>query len=692
MQVRYVHPESEGINAKLIPLNVTELIIRNLNIENLSELKQYANLKKVDASFNPKIRDVTGLIGIQLDTLILNGCDISNLSQIRGLNDLSVQNLKLSCNFLKHVSSLSLNLQSLDLTHNLIQEDQLPYLRQLKSVKLFGNDDLENFLDASGSLIALQPVQAPQTLSLSKQSLTNESFASLLSTNISLYQNLSSLDISFNPSLRDMSPLQSLSLKHLSIMNSKIQCVSDLISINKLPLTVLNLSENEICSIFGVKELNVQLLILNGNQISESDLEMLKTCGVKTKAENQKNQRLTLKNSEKFNKLKQQVTLKTIRPDLKRAIQQIMSPQKDKFYALGVKINQVKEKRPEFLKELKNSLGTSSTLSADQLEDYFEESYEIVEDMFKSQTQQNNQHLKSSSVQYLPLQETVSEPVEEVKLDQIDEIQTRHTTQVKPLVHAIIRNGSNAKNISSEIQAQEMVEELIQSYEAQVDTSSNEHVLRDVMNQIEPEKPKQRKNKMRNNKSDSLPDAVVNGFHEPAVIEFNEEIQPPKEPKKKQKQLKTSQQTETKAEIPTPTIKLEFDEIIQMKEEVKEEIKEVKEEIKEVKEVKENKSKQEDLTNYDLLTEREIFLLEEQKLKEKETKEPKTAIQLTNIVFEEPKNIVIEENIEVPEPKMKQSKRNKKEPKKASGIDVIFEEIDIKFEGKKSMKQSKGKK
>ncbi|CAL6065424.1 leucine-rich_repeat domain-containing protein [Hexamita inflata] len=687
MQVRYVHPESEGINAKLIPLNVTELIIRNLNIENLSELKQYANLKKVDASFNPKIRDVTGLIGIQLDTLILNGCDISNLSQIRGLNDLSVQNLKLSCNFLKQVSSLSLNLQSLDLTHNLIQEDQLPYLRQLKSVKLFGNDDLENFLDASGSLIILQPVQAPQTLSLSKQSLTNESFASLLSANISLYHNLSSLDISFNPSLRDMSPLQSLSLKHLSFTNSKIQCVSDLISVNKLPLTVLNLSENEICSIFGVKELNVQLLILNGNQISESDLELLKTCGVKTKAENQKNQRLTLKNSEKFNKLKQQVTLKTIRPDLKRAIQQIMSPQKDKFYALGVKINQVKEKRPEFLKELKNSLGTSSTLSADQLEDYFEESYEIVEDMFKSQTQQN-QHLKSSSVQYLPLQETISEPVEEVKLDQIDEIQTRHTTQVKPLVHAIIRNGSNAaKNISSEIQAQEMVEELIQSYEAQVDTSSNEHVLH-VMNQIEPEKPKQRKNKMRNNKSDSLPDTVpINGFHEPAVIEFNEEIQPPKESKKKHKQLKTSQQTETKAEIPTPTIKLEFDEIIQMKKE-----EEPKEEIKEIKEVKENK--QEDLTNYDLLTEREIFLLEEQKLKEKETKEPKTAIQLTNIVFEEPKNIVIEENIEVPEPKMKQSKRNnKKEPKKASGIDVIFEEeIDIKFEGKKSMKQSKGKK
>ncbi|CAL6004958.1 leucine-rich_repeat domain-containing protein [Hexamita inflata] len=688
MQVRYVHPESEGINAKLIPLNVTELIIRNLNIENLSELTQYANLKKVDASFNSKIRDVTGLIGIQLDTLILNCCDISNLSQIRGLNDLSVQNLKLSCNFLKQVSSLSLNLQSLDLTHNLIQEDQLPYLRQLKSVKLFGNDDLESFLDASGSLIALQPVQALQTLSLSKQSLTNESFASLLSANISLYHNLSSLDISFNPSLRDMSPLQSLSLKHLSFTNSKIQCVSDLICINKLPLTVLNLSENEICSIFGVKELNVQLLILNGNQISESDLNQLKDCGVKTKAENQRGQRLTLKNSEKFNKLKQQVTLKTIRPDLKRAIQQIMSPQKDKFYALGVKINQVKEKRPEFLKELKNSLGTSSTLSADQLEDYFEESYEIVEDMFKSAPQNN--HLKSSSVQYLPLQETVSEPVEEVRLDQIDEIQTRHTTQVKPLVHAIIRNGSNAKNISSEIQAQEMVEELIQSYEAQVDTSSNEHVLRDVMNQIEPEKPKQRKNKMRNNKSDSLPDAMpMNGFHEPAVIEFNEEIQPPKEPKKKQKQLKTSQQTETKAEIPTPTIKLEFDEVIQMKEE---EIKVVKEEEKEIKENKK------DLTNYDLLTEREIFLLEQQKLKEKETKEPKTAIQLTNIVFEEPKNIVIEENIEVPEtePKMKQSnnkRNNKKESKKASGIDVIFEEeIDIKFEGKKQMKQSKGKK
>lgn len=278
--------------------NVTELNLSNSNISDISELKYFVSLKKLYLSKN-EIVDVTPLSALkclsrlELDdnkinintisslynnedfNLNLSGNNITDISALRNLTNLSILSLKKNnITNINPIANLT-NLKSLDINENQISDiSPLANLKKLKILKI--NKNIIEDLSPLTSLIKLEDLYLNDNKIKDISSLASLIKLKYLNLNnneiikISAVSNLTDLNslLLANNKIKDISALSNL--KRLSDLNLYMNDIEDITSLRNIDVAFrLNLGKNNITDISSITALPTGYLNLEGNKISD---------------------------------------------------------------------------------------------------------------------------------------------------------------------------------------------------------------------------------------------------------------------------------------------------------------------------------------------------------------------------------------------------------------------------------------
>lgn len=225
-------------------------------ISDLSPLTQLTHLETLVLSGNG-ITDLTPLAGLtNLKTLALEHNAITDITPLRFLKKL--ESLELDYNSITDLTPLAglTNLKTLNLNCNSIAEiNPLRFLKRLENLSITNNK--------ISDISALAALRNLQTLSISNNKISN--IQPLADLHV-----LRDLDLSGNP-VKNLTPLSKLSLSNLEMQGCELENIGDLHQLNQKidPGQTLDLSDNKIKDIAALGKLNqVYDLNLSNNKIA----------------------------------------------------------------------------------------------------------------------------------------------------------------------------------------------------------------------------------------------------------------------------------------------------------------------------------------------------------------------------------------------------------------------------------------